>query len=1018
MRRRTWLAGFVTVMLLAVSAPAAQASFGVANDCPNPINTQCWVAGIYNGDYTGMNDRDYLGPPTQDAGGHPFVGVTDFQVNQTSSNGPPDGIIKTIRVDLPQGLISNPQAVPKCTDSQFPSCPTNTQLGIVELEAWESPLPVPIYVGTAVYNTPVEAAHCAGYLADYAFNTPSGRVDICGGVRSTTDDGLYFNIAAPSGPELIRSTLIFWGVPGDTGHDPQRGWSCGILSVSLVPCTPPTTSPGTPEGTPFLSNPSGCVPAGQDTTLTLDSTTGDQATSTSTTPVPAINCSTVPFNPSLTLTPQTTASDSPTGAAVDLHVPQNEDPAGQASATLQNASVTLPPGMTLDPSAANGLAACSPAQFGRGSDAPPTCPASSEGGTVEIDTPLLATPLTGTAYLGCDGASAATPCPAANGLAYLYLYATAPGVTQKLLGTVTANPQTGQLTTTFLNQPQIPFTDLKLNFKSGPTAPLANPLTCGQATTTSALTPYSGNPSATPSTSFMVDSNGAGGGCPQPLAFAPGLTVNPATSQAAAFDSPLTVLLTRAQQQQYLGRMSVTLPPGLIGLIASVPLCPAGQAATGTCPAASRIGSTSVVAGSGADPITQAGNVYLTGPYNGAPYGLSIVVPAIAGPFNLGTVVVRAAIEVDKTSARITIASDPLPQVVGGIPLRIRSVAVTIDRTAFMFNPTSCAASATDATLTSTEGALDTVASPFQAAGCAALRFAPSLHIALSGKGQTTSGKHPSLSATVGSKFGQANIRATTVTLPLSLALDPNNSTHVCSVTAAQSDSCPANTKVGSATVQTPVLPTALAGPAYLVQGIRTGPQGQTIRTLPALLITLRGAVAIDLRAQTSVDSAGRLVTTFPTVPDVPISRFTLQIAGGRRGLLVVTGRSNLCRRSQLARATLSAQNGASDHVKLAMGTPCPNHARVTGLKVAGHTIRLSVTTPAGGKVLAGGAGLRGSSRRLTYGNTVSFVLRPTPTAAAQLRRQGRLTLKVTIRYVRPGHRTKTIHTRSVTLRR
>ena len=1020
MKKRTCVIGFVVGAALGIAAPVAHAAFGVANNCVNPVNTSCWVAGLYNHDYTGMNDHDYLGPPAQQSGGHPFIGVTDFQVNTTAS-GEPDGTVKNVRVDIPPGLISDPQAVPHCSDSALStdSCPNATQLGIVELEAWESlgPIGQQVYVGTSVYNLSPEAGHCSGYVSDYAFNTPGGRIDICGQIRSTSDDGLYFTISSPQSPELIRSTLIFWGVPGDTGHDPQRGWSCGVLSVSLAPCNPPASGASHPEGTPFLSNPSACLPAGQDSTLNLDSYAGDHATATSTTPVPAIGCASVPFAPSVTVTPQSTVSDLPTAVDVDVHVPQNEDPAGQATANLKDARVTLPPGMTLNPSAANGLAACAPAQFGQGSDAPPTCPTASQVGTVEIDTPLLASPLTGSVFVGCDGASPATPCPATNALAYLYLYLSGQGVTQKLLGTVTADARTGQLTTTFLDQPQVPFTDLKLHLNGGPAAPVANPLSCGTATTTSSLTPYSGNPSVSASSSFTVGST-ATGGCLQPIPFAPGLSVTPATSQAGAFDSPLKFTITRPDQQQYLGRMTLALPPGLVGIISRVPLCPAAPAQAGSCPPASRIGAATVVAGSGPQPISQVGRVYLTGAYAGAPFGLSIVVPAVAGPFNLGTVVTRAALQIDKTDAHVTIVSDPLPQVVGGIPLRIRRIDVAIDRAGFMVNPTSCSSSAVDASLVSTLGSTAVAMSPFGATGCAALRFAPRVRIGLADRGQTTSGKHPTLTATVTSTLGQANIRSTQVTLPLSLALDPKNASHVCSVSASQKDACPPRTIVGSATVDTPVLSKPLAGKVYLVQGIRIGPQGQTIRTLPALLITLRGQVAIDLRAQTAVDSHNRLVTTFASVPDAPITRFTLNITGGRHGILVVTGHANLCRRAQVARAIVGSQSGVTHGLAVAVGTPCVQRALVTELHPAGHSVRLGVKAPAAGRLIVGGEGVRPTGRRLAHAGTASFVLRLTPSALARLRRRGKLELRVKIRYIRPHQRTQTILTRKVTVRR
>jgi hypothetical protein len=412
------------------------------------------------------------------------------------------------------------------------------------------------------------------------------------------------------------------------------------------------------------------------------------------------------------------------------------------------------------------------------------------------------------------------------------------------------------------------------------------------------------------------------------------------------------------------------------------------------------------------------GRVYLTGAYGGAPFGLSIVVPAVAGPFNLGTVVTRAALRIDRTDAHVTIVSDPLPQVVGGIPLRIRSVDVAIDRAGFMLNPTSCSPFAVDASLVSTLGTTASAASPFGATGCAALRFAPSLRIGLTGKGQTTSGKHPTLTATVTSRLGQANIRSTQVTLPLSLALDPNNSSHVCAVAASQNDTCRASTIVGSATVETPVLSQPLTGKVYLVQGIRIGAHGQTIRTLPALLVTLRGQVAIDLRAQTAVDSHSRLVTTFASVPDAPITRFALNITGGRHGILVVTGNADLCLRAQVAHAVVGSQSGVTHNMTVTVGTPCVQRAVVTGLHSAGHTVRLRVKAPAAGRLIVGGAGLRPKSRRLAQSGTASFVLRLTRSAQARLRRRGKLEVRVKIRYIRPHQRTQTILTRKVTLRR
>lgn len=1035
MRPRSLSIALLAGASIVLPAQAAWASgFGVADTCTTPTtgtntapNQPCWVAGVYSGDYTGTDDTDYY---TQ-AGGHPYEGVTDFTVSNTG--GAPDGNVSNIRVDIPPGLISNPQATPQCTDAELSSssCPADTQLGVVQLQVFLGSTVPPLpggtdqWLGASVYNM----VPPAGKVSDYAFNVPvvNTRTDIIGGIRSASDDGLYFTIAVPSSPaELVHSILTFWGVPGDSAHNPDLGWSCtGATDLTNTTCTPPaSSSTHNPSGTPFLSLPSGCLPAGQVSTLTLTDSSGDQAQATSATPVAATGCANVPFDPSLTLTPQTTQADAPTGLTADLHVPQDEDPSGLATSHLQTAVVTLPPGMTLNPSAANVLAACSPAQFGIGSDAPPTCPVASQVGTVQIDTPLLPNPLTGSVYLGCSGPSAQTPCtpPTPGGplTTNLYVYATAPaqGIDQKLLGTVSTDPSSGQVTTTFANQPQVPFTDFILTLAGGQTAPLANPLACGQAATTSSFTPYSGNASTTNATTFTVDADGAGGACPQPAPFAPGFSVRTNTLQAGAFDDPLTVDVTRGDRQQRLGRIAVQMPPGLLAVLASVPECPEPQASTGDCPAASRIGSTTVQAGSGTDPVSQAGTVYLTGPYHGAPFGLSIVVPAIAGPFDLGTPIVRAAIDVDRTDAHVTITSDPLPQIVGGVPLRLRDVSVTIDRPGFVLNPTSCAALAIGGTITSTDGTSASDASPFQATGCGVLPFVPRLRMTFAGRNQTTDGRHPTLISTVTSGLGQANIRSASVTLPLSLALDPNNSQHVCAVADSLSDSCPAGTAIGSATVTTPLLTEPLTGTVYLVQGIRTNAQGQQIRTLPALLIPLRGQVAIDLRGQSSVDSRSRLVTTFPSAPDAAISSFTLTINGGPRGILVVTGGANLCRRRQLAGAAFAAHSGATRNLGVTISAPCAKRAVVKRVTVSGHLVRVLVAVPAAGRLRAGARWLATVSRRAGRARRVSLTLGLTRAGRTRLGRRGKLRMRVWIRYTPKGWPTQTIYTRTITVRR
>jgi hypothetical protein len=914
-------------------------------------------------------------------------------------------------------LISDPQAVPQCTDAQFPSCPAGSQLGVVRLELYTGGMDQ--YFGASVYNM----VPPTGKVSDFAFNVTlppllNIRTDIVGGIRSTSDDGLYFTIAVPASAvpaEIVRSTLIFWGDPGDSAHIPDVGWSCNPLS--LTNCMPPTSGTTALSGTPFLSLPSGCVPAGQVSTLTLSDASNDQAQASSKTPVPATGCNNVPFKPSLSVTQDTTQLDTPTGLHVDLKVDRSGDgnPSGLAASTLADAVVTLPQGMTLNPSSANGLTACPPGQFGHGSDAAPTCPASSAVGTVEIDTPLLPvdSPLIGTIYLGCDG-SGATPCPAQNGLAYLYVYATAPtaGVTQKLVGVVTADPTTGQLTTMFANQPQVPFSDFKLSFKGGPTAPLANPLACGSSNVTSSLTPYSGNAAASPTAAITVDADGKGGACASPTPFAPQIAQAAATSQAGAFDSSQVITITRADGQQYLRSISVQLPPGLLGIIGSVPECTGAAAGRGGCAAASAIGNVIVLAGAGPQPVWETGTVYLTGPYNGAPFGLSIVVPGVAGPFNLGTVVVRAALSIDRNDAHATVMSDPLPQILGGIPLRYQAVAITINRSHFLFNPTSCAPLAVASTLGSATGTVASPTSPFQATGCNSLAFTPGLHVSLQGATQTNTGGHPTLDVTVSQPSGQANLSSASVTLPSSLAVDLAAAQgRICSTADSQADTCPANTIVGSATINTPLLAQPLTGPVYFVQGGGASP-------LPSLMVALRGQVAIDLRSETAINSSGRLVTTFPAIPDAPVSSFELTLAGGSQGILVVSGSRGLCTKAQTVDANFGGQNGKSEVVSVNAAAPCGKQARITRVTVHRHTLRVTVAVPAAGSLSAGGAGLRPVQQTVPGARTVTLTLSLTRTASKRLTKHGRLKVKATLHYTERGFATQTLQARARTIRR
>ena len=688
---------------------------------------------------------------------------------------------------------------------------------------------------------------------------------------------------------LSGSSLTLWGVPGDPSHDNQR---CGELAEA---CQPTGVSKA-----PFMTNPTNCSGGKLISRVTVDSFDGQTASRGTSMSAPS-GCGLLSMSPSLSVAPDTTQADTPAGYDVDLSVPQNEQPYSVATPEVKRVSLTLPPGTALSPPVANGLLACTDAQF-----AADSCPQGAKVGTVSITTPLLHDQLIGSAYIGA---------PTASQMYRLFLTASGDDVRINLQGQVVPNPTTGQLTAVFDQNPQLPFSDLNVRLFGGPLAALANPESCGTVTTTSAIAAFSGGADSTPSSSFNV--TGCSGD-PFTPSFAAG-TTNP----VAGSYSPFTLTFSRPDNDQEFKTLTATLPPGLFAKIAGVPLCSNAQANAGTCGSSSRVGTATVGSGAGSHPLFLSGPVYLTGPYNGGAYGLATVIPAVAGPYNLGTVVVRQSLRIDPNDAHVTAVSDPFPTILDGVPLRIKTVNLTLDRPNFIINPTSCTPMSIGATISSVNGTNSSVSTPFQVAGCGNLPFFPSLALKLSGKGQTRSGKHPTLNATLKVDSGQANISSARVVLPLSLALDPNNTTVVCSVADAAVDNCPANTIVGHVTATSPLLPDPLNGSVYLVQGIRTNAQGQQIKTLPSLLVPLKGDVDLNLHAKTSV-SAGRLVSTFSPVPDADVSNFKLTINGGKHGILVVTGRGkSICSKRQVATGNLTAHSGKVENLSVKMGTPC-----------------------------------------------------------------------------------------------
>jgi uncharacterized repeat protein (TIGR01451 family) len=833
---------------------------------------------------------DLEGAPDIQAADHPNSLTTSLDVTSIANypNGQasptlPSEDVKGIVVDLPPGFVGNPQTAPRCAlhdlvaSSNSSGCSPASQVGRLSFDGLGS------YGGEfsrngrqniPVYNMVPEQ----GYPAEFGFMFASFpaviHASVVGSGAGTHLRAAIFGVPATEVLGFQGAELTFFGDPvtHDSGVSPGAAFFTNPSSCSGEPLT--TTlhvdsweHPGAerPDGTPDFS--------------------GSAWKSATSTAAPVTGCEALSFLPTFALAPSpsseggTTQAGEPSSYAVDLHVPQGQitDPGSLATPDLKKAVVTLPAGVVVNPSAANGLGACSPAQIALEDNDTPACPDTSKIGTVEVDTPLLDHPLPGSIFLAEQNAN-----PFGSLLA-IYIVVDDPqtGVVIKLPGKVEANPGTGQLTATFDNNPQLPFEDVELVFKGGPRAPLANPDTCGTKTTTTELTPWSApqsGPPAMPSSSFEINQNCHG------AQFNPSFTAGTVSPIAGAF-SPFTLTFSRSDQDQTLGGITVQTPPGLLGKIAGVPQCSEAQANAGTCGVESLIGHTTVGAGPGPDPFYVGGSVYLTGPYGGAPFGLSIVVPVVAGPFNLGTEVVRAAIAVNPHTAQITVTSNPLPTIKQGIPFQVRTVNVTIDRSGFMFNPTNCTPATVGATITSTTSASAGVASPFQAANCANLPFKPVFTASTQGK--TSKADGASLIVKVAQKPGEANIHKVDLTLPKILPARLTTLQKAC--TEAQFNTnpagCPATSLIGTAKAVTPVINVPLTGPAYLVS------HGGA--AFPDVEFVLQGeGVEIVLDGGTDIKK-GITYSRFETVPDAPISSFETNLPEGPHSALAANG--NLC---------------------------------------------------------------------------------------------------------------------------
>jgi hypothetical protein len=863
------------------------------------------------------------------AGGHPFALTTTVKFA-------PGDDPKDLRIELPPGLLADPRAVAQCPP-QAARCPTDSQVGVFSLHftGGEDQLEVEgsIYNLTPYTGVPAELGLEVPILdriilTAHLIRSPAGyTLALVGSGLPTLDLGEVLSGAPPLHLSGMETTL--WGVPAAATHDAQRGISCFGGIVAGLGCQGGGLSDGEPA-VPFITMPSGCSTTPV-STVWADSwqEPGRYVQAQSVLPTMS-SCDRSAFWPELSLRPETLRPEAADGVSLAIKVHEFEGTT-VAAPELRAATITLPQGMAINPAVADGLQACpatgaegvniptgvnssgeplAPGELGPGEEIPPQglgpqepelspghCPNASIVGTAEAITPLLAHPIEGRVYIatpGCggDGEPACTEQDAADGNLYkLWIELGAgpnttrnEGVLLKLAASVEANPATGQLTVHLTESPQLPLSELTLHLFGGERALLVNPSSCGAATTTSDLQSWSAPfaADASPSSYFNVT------GCTsRPLAprFLAGV-LNP----DAAASSPFILTLSRGGGEPYLSALQAQTPPGVSAMLSSVPLCTEPQASSGGCPDASRVGSAEVSAGGGSLPLRLPGAIYLTTGFGGAPFGLSIVTNADAGPLHLGAIVTRAAVTIDPATAALTITTNPLPQIVLGVPLRVQRVSLNIDRPGFILNPTDCDAEHVTATIASTEGASTNVSDPFAVGDCASLPFKPKLTASTTAHNTFASGASLDMRLTFppAKSEAPANLKRIRVALPIHLPSRLTTLQGACpeATFASNPAACPPSSTVGIATAHTPLLSGALTGPVVFVTHGRD--------QVPAPSVILQGdGVTLILQGSTAINTHGVATVAFNSIPDVPLQSLELYLPQGAHSL--VTANTDLC---------------------------------------------------------------------------------------------------------------------------
>jgi hypothetical protein len=857
---------------------------------------------------------------TPQAGGHPDL-TTAFTLE---SQGAGAEVAKNVVFEAPEGVFGNPNALTRCTASDFAldECPVNSQAGIITI--WADHEGNPEYLlGTApVYDLQPQGNETARF--QFVVPTVNIPIAIPVAVRTASDYGLRFSVTEIT--ELVplqKANLTLWGTPAQSTHDGQRFKKGSPGNPPGCPGLETTSCPGTNAQVsipvkPLINNPTTCTELPLVTELRVQSYQDPNHSTHALSEYPAITgCEKQTFNPVLSASLTTNETDAPSGLNLGFSVPQTLGSTPSPS-QLRSAVVTLPPGLTINPDAADGQTKCTEAQANFGSEAPANCPDNAKIGTISLGTPALDGPLTGSIYIG-------EPKP---GDQYrLFMVLSGFGINAKLVGTVVPDPQTGQLKAHFQDLPQVPFDNFDIHLFASDRGLMATPITCTLYPVQSLFVPWNGTLANQVSEQHLSLESGPGGAeCPGAVRpFNPRLVAGTSNPLAGRF-SNFHLKLDRDDGDQFLGDLNFRMPPGFTGDLRGISYCPdtAIQAAAQklgkveqrepSCPASSQIGTTNVAAGPGSHPFHAVGTMYLSGPFKGAPLSLVAITPALAGPYDYGTVVVRVALQVDPLTAQVSAASDTVPSIIGGIPIRMRSIQVNIDRPNFTINPTNCSAFSVDSQGIGDQGTITNFSSFFHAVDCSSLGFQPKMTIRqLGGRKATTRSKDPVLRFDLWTRPGDANIKSLSVTLPKAFAIDQRHLGNICSRAQLVAEHCAGRQPIGTATTETPLLDAPLTGPAYAVSGFGK---------LPHVVFILAGQVTLMPEAESASVRNGHLKTTVPVIPDAPIGHFRLDLLGGKFGYIVNT--RSLCATPPVVAVKYTAQSGTELSQQVKAKTACP----------------------------------------------------------------------------------------------